>query len=162
MRRFSLLWSCRNACTDRPDRFVGDDYLNRLCLGDPGQTTFHLPIQHLFGLARLTFAEQFTDTKHGRQAAGNSRTDLPIDDRVRLTHHVAAFAVAQNYVATATISQHVDRDFARKCTRSFKIGILRTQVNSTASQLLTDGQQIRVRRANQHLNTNFSLRNNRC
>jgi hypothetical protein len=159
MGRFSLLRSCRDACTDRPDGFIGNNDLS----GFSSETPAKPP-----SICRSSTSSVWPDWRSLSNSPTQStpatrqprRSDLPIDDRVRLAHHVASLAVAQNHVATTAILQHVDGNFACKCTRSFKIGILSTQVNSTAGHLLTNSQQIRVWRANQHLNTSFCLRNN--
>src|SRR5437868_10290538 len=78
------LGGSRFACTDSPDRFIGDHYFVSMLLRKVCQAVLHLEANHLLGLTRFVLILVLANTYNGTQAMMERCLGLFI-------HHFVAF-----------------------------------------------------------------------
>ena len=107
----SFLGSCGQAGADGPDGFIGDDQVGYFFRGEIFEAAFELDFQHGFQNASQAFVLRFANAEDGGNACGDGLLDFGVDDGVRFSEILAAFAVAEHHILEPQFIQHAGGDF---------------------------------------------------
>ncbi len=137
MHFLRLLRSCREPCTDSPDRLVCDHRFRKCPHTELFDHATELTPDNLKSLARLTLLLGLTDAKHRNNTTRLSRSELATNHFVTLTKNQATLGVSNENQGTTGISQLTRSNLTReRPLNGFDSTILRTNDNRLAVQAL--------------------------
>ena len=106
-----FLGSCGQAGANGPDGFIGDDQVGYLLRGEILEAALELDFQHGFQNAPQAFVLRFSDAENGGDACGDGLLDFGVDNGIRFSEILAAFAVAEHHILEVQFIQHAGGDF---------------------------------------------------
>ncbi len=149
---FSLLRSGRPPRADRPDRLVRDNHLRHRNQAEHIHHRSNLGRHHRLRTTAISLVEGFPDTKDGRQAGIESRSDLLGDEPVVFAMQRPTLRVTDENPLTAHIEQHGSRDVPREGTALPRAEVLRAKPDPRPCDKCLDLRKIRVGRAHNDIN----------
>jgi hypothetical protein len=151
MRLGSNLRRGRFACSDGPNRFVGDDDGHRLSSRDSRQNAARLAHQHFVGFAGLAFGQDFSHAHDRDQLVRQRGLQLLVDQIVGLGKILPPLGVAEDDVGRPDGLQHQGRDLAGVGALVGEVHILRAHGDTGARSRDHDDGDRGERRAHDDL-----------
>ena len=135
------------AGADGPDRFVSDNRVLHLFVGQARQAPAHLRVQDLFGLPAFAFGKRFPDANNRLERGGVGGQGFFGDQFVRFLLVLAPLGMAQNDVAHGKFLEHARRDFAGERAEVMLAHVLRAEADVRVEDRLGNFAQRREGRA---------------
>ena len=134
MNVLGLFGRCRSSGPDCPDRFIGNQGLPYIIVGQILQANLELLFNNRKCPILLSLLQRFANAKNRYQAAGKHCGQFAIDEEVCFptSKSVSPLGMSNNDVTAPDIGKHRRRNFSGKCALRTVMDILRRQFNRCA------------------------------